>query len=286
MKTASVNKSPSATNSRLNLWQRVTATNPANYNKPRIDNAPYIVKLFGLDIRNVSKTQAVNWMTTKANPLGPKVGFFVNAHSINLAVEHAEFNHQLNQADALFADGSGMRMAARHTNYQLQDNVNGTDVLPLLCQQCINHQRSIYLLGAAPGVAREMRDNLIRDFPKLSITGVHHGFINDSDNQQVINAINDSHCDVLLVAMGSPLQERWINQHKDKLQCRTVLAVGGLFDFFSGNIPRAPLWLRSLGGEWLWRLMQEPRVKFKRYVVGNPLFLFRTYVLGLAKKGA
>jgi N-acetylglucosaminyldiphosphoundecaprenol N-acetyl-beta-D-mannosaminyltransferase len=65
-----------------------------------------------------------------------------------------------------------------------------------------------------------------------------------------------------------------------------VLAVGGLFDFFSGNIPRAPLWLRKLGGEWLWRLLQEPRVKFKRYVVGNPLFLFRTYILGLAKKGA
>lgn len=255
-----------------------------NNNKPHNANVPYIVNLFGISIKNVSMTQAVNWVTTKANPFSPKVGFFVNTHSINLGIENPEFITQLKQADALFADGSGMRIAARHCGFELQDNVNGTDMLPLLCQQCANHQRSIFFLGAQPGVAQTMVNKLTHQFPQLQIAGSHHGFINNHDDS-LIQTINDSGCDVLLVAMGSPRQENWINQYKDQLQCRSILGVGGLFDFYSGRIPRAPLWLRKIGMEWTWRLLQEPQVKFKRYVLGNPLFLFRTYILGLAKKG-
>ena len=85
--------------------------------------------------------------------------------------------------------------------------------------------------------------------------------------------------------MGSPVQEAWLLEHSAQLKCKTALAVGGLFDFYSGQIARSPLWLREIGLEWVWRLMQEPKEKFTRYVIGNPLFLFRVYVLGLAKKG-
>jgi len=75
--------------------------------------------------------------------------------------------------------------------------------------------------------------------------------------------------------MGSPHQEQWLFDHKHRLNCDTALAVGGLFDFYSGDIARAPRWLRELGMEWLYRLMKEPKAKFKRYVLGNPLFIWR-----------
>jgi N-acetylglucosaminyldiphosphoundecaprenol N-acetyl-beta-D-mannosaminyltransferase len=90
----------------------------------------------------------------------------------------------------------------------------------------------------------------------------------------------------LLVALGSPLQEQWLLKNKERLQCKRALAVGGVFDFYSGNISRSPLWLRELGLEWVWRLIQEPKNKFIRYVVGNPLFLYRTFFLNLVNTGA
>jgi exopolysaccharide biosynthesis WecB/TagA/CpsF family protein len=87
------------------------------------------------------------------------------------------------------------------------------------------------------------------------------------------------------VAMGSPVQEEWLKKHAPQLQCNTALAVGGLFDFYSGNIPRAPLWMRELGMEWVWRLLQEPKTKFKRYIIGNPRFLIQTFILNHTKRG-
>ena len=99
------------------------------------------------------------------------------------------------------------------------------------------------------------------------------------DNDQIVEAINAAQADVLLVALGSPIQEDWVMANRLRLKVGTAIAVGGLFDFLSGNIPRAPLWMRELGLEWVFRLIQEPRVKFTRYVIGNPLFLWRAFVL-------
>ena len=255
-----------------------------NANKPSI-NAPFYVNLFGLPITNVSMTQAVNWVTNKPNPLATKVGLFVNVNSINQSLATPALKTHLRQADALFADGIGMRIAAHHQGYELQDNVNGTDMLPLLCQQCVNHQRSVYLLGGADGIAHKTASQLKQRFPNLKIAGSHHGYIDEKESEELIQQINESQCDILLVAMGTPIQESWIMHHKDALQCRTILGVGGLFDFYSGAITRAPMMVRRLNAEWCWRLAMEPVKKFKRYVIGNPLFLFRTYVLGLANKG-
>lgn len=117
----------------------------------------------------------------------------------------------------------------------------------------------------------------------MRIAGSHHGYFKAEDNAQIIAQINQSGADICLVAMGSPVQEQWLLDHANQLQCATALAVGGLFDFYSGKIPRAPRWLRELGFEWVWRLIQEPGTKFKRYVIGNPVFLFRTFVMNQAR---
>ncbi|WP_440873953.1 WecB/TagA/CpsF family glycosyltransferase [Thalassotalea sp. PLHSN55] len=245
------------------------------------------ISLFGLPLNNIMMQEAVHLVTHTERALqsAPKLTFFINVNSINLALKNATFYQQLQQADHLLADGSGMRLAAKSAGYLLEDNNNGTDMLPHLCKSCIAHKKSLFLLGSAPGVADKTAKNLQAQFRGLNIAGTAHGYFSDNETAQLIADINDSGCDILLVAMGSPMQEQWLLAHKHKLHCQSALAVGGLFDFYSGRISRSPMWLRELGLEWLWRLAKEPVAKFNRYVIGNPLFLFRIFILGLARKG-
>jgi N-acetylglucosaminyldiphosphoundecaprenol N-acetyl-beta-D-mannosaminyltransferase len=264
--------------------------------------------IFGLTLNNSTMQQAVNWATTKTedrhySPFTENflshpyikddntkksptnIGFFINVNSINISLSTPGFQNTLQQADMLLADGSGMRLAAKSAGFLLKDNTNGTDMLPHLCKRCVEQSKSVYFLGSKPGVAEKAASNLTKLFPGLKISGTQHGYINPDQYQDQIQKVNDSGADILLVAMGSPFQEEWLLQHRDQLTCNTALAVGGLFDFYSGDIARAPLFIRELGLEWIWRLSQEPINKFSRYIIGNPLFLFRIYVLGLANKG-
>lgn len=250
---------------------------------------PALVPLFGLNINNTQMEKAVNWFAdgsffrgikrSSLNLRRPKISFFVNANSINLAQRNNDFKEVLKRADCLFADGSGMRLAAKIKQVKLIDNINGTDVLPLLCEVMQKSNKRLFLLGAKPGVAKKTAQNLKQKWPSLQISGIQDGYYKAEDEQAIIERINQSQTDVLLVAQGSPLQESWIINNARALDCESVLAVGGLFDFYSGNIARAPMWMRETGLEWFWRLSQEPVTKFKRYVIGVPEFMFRTFVL-------
>jgi N-acetylglucosaminyldiphosphoundecaprenol N-acetyl-beta-D-mannosaminyltransferase len=255
--------------------------------------APTIFTLFGLKINNDTMTDAVDWVMSdnnnlaKAvqNPTGCKTGCFVNVNSVNLTAHHPKLGTSLNSADRCFADGSGLRLAAKTLGVNIKDNVNGTDMLPHLCEAAQAKGVSIYLLGAKPGVALATAANLREQYPNLRIAGAEHGYFDRSEDGQVVQKINATNADILLLAMGSPVQEKWLQDNASLLNCRTALAVGGLFDFYSGQISRAPMWMRELGLEWIWRLIQEPKSKFNRYVIGNPLFLIRTFVFNRASRG-
>ncbi len=108
------------------------------------------------------------------------------------------------------------------------------------------------------------------------IAGAHHGYIDSpADKQAAIDEINASGASILLVGMGVPVQDLWIARNFDALRTPVVVAVGGLFDFFSGNVSRAPTLLRSIGCEWIWRLLQEPGRLWSRYLIGNVAFILR-----------
>lgn len=231
--------------------------------------------IFNVKIDNLTMTDSVDRLVHHRPKDRPLVGYFVNANSLNIAFNHSKLRTQLNEADYVFADGSGVKIGAQRQGINIVENVNGTDMLPHLCRASAQADQSLYFLGAAPGVAAKAADQMLQQNRKLRIAGSHHGYIAPQDTPKLIDEINNSGADILLVGMGTPLQEAWIHTHKHKLRTGCVLAVGGLFDFYSGRIPRAPLLFRQWGFEWLWRLAQEPKAKFKRYVLGNPLFLFR-----------
>jgi len=233
------------------------------------------ISLFGVHLDNVSMKDAVNMVINSKNVIGTKVGYFVNVNSINLFKYNESLAHNINLGDMVFADGSGVRLAARCKGCALKDNINGTDLLPLLCEESIKRKKKIFLLGAEPGLAKTAAKNLKHTHQGLQIVGTHHGYFDKKNSQKIIKVINESQANILLVGLGSPYQEHWIEENREFLNVDITLAVGGLFDFYSGKIPRAPLWLREIGMEWVWRLAQEPKSKFKRYVIGNPIFLLR-----------
>ena len=123
-----------------------------------------------------------------------------------------------------------------------------------------------------------MKKKLEEKYPYLNIVGTKSGYFDwASDSPGIVNEINDSKANILLVAFGVPLQEKWIDENINKLNSQVIMGVGGLFDFYSGQMKRAPKWMREVGMEWLFRLIKEPKRMWKRYIIGNPLFIYRVY---------
>lgn len=207
---------------------------------------------------------------------------FINADCLNIACNDSTYKQLLERQTFVLPDGIGVKIAARFHGMSPIENLNGTDMLPRLCQLAVDKNLGLYFLGAKPGVVEQMRDNLIDKFPGLKVAGVQNGFFDHAASDTVIADINNSGADILLVAFGAPRQEKWLDEHRDALTVPVRMGVGGLFDFFSGNVPRAPEVLRNNGLEWCWRLAQEPKRLFRRYVLGNPLFLWR---VGLERWG-
>ncbi len=118
-------------------------------------------------------------------------------------------------------------------------------------------------------------DWISRNHQEVQVAGFHHGYFAPGDERKIVETIRESGAHLLLVAFGAPRQDIWINQHIGDLGTRVAIGVGGLFDFYSGRLPRAPLWMREIGFEWLYRMIQEPGRLWKRYLVGNCVFLFR-----------
>ncbi len=233
------------------------------------------LQLFGLEISNTSMPQAVDWIVRRVQRKQPALLNFVNAHCLNVACRNTAYRRALGRSTRLLPDGSGVKLALRLKGENLIENLNGTDLFPPLCAAAQRHGLSLYLLGAAPGVAARMADNMQRRYPGLRIAGTQHGFFEAAHDAAVVADINRSGADILLVAMGVPRQELWLVQHQDRLQTTVNMGVGGLFDFYSGRIRRAPWWLRRLGMEWTWRLLQEPARMWRRYLLGNPEFVLR-----------
>lgn len=201
---------------------------------------------------------------------------FINADCLNKAYENSDYKESLMASDLVLPDGSGINLGCNMIHNPLKENLNGTDMLPFICKLAQTSEYKIYLLGSKDGVAQAMKENLIKLYPNLKIVGTHHGYINDEDlRKKVIKDINAQQPDILLVAMGAPYQEEFILKYKNEIDAKIFFGVGGLFDFYSNNIKRAPLFLREIGFEWVYRMIQEPQRMWKRYIIGNPKFLFR-----------
>ena len=200
---------------------------------------------------------------------------YVNAHCMNVQYKDRTYRDILADADIVYCDGMGVVLAARLTGQTIPERMTGADWIEDLCRTAVKRNLSLYLLGGAPEAVHGTAAALRRRYPGLRIVGEKDGYDVESDP---IAQINQTRPDILLVGMGTPRQEQWIARHRSALDVPVVWAVGGLFDFVSGRIPRGPRWMTQHGLEWLCRLMVEPRRLWRRYLLGNPRFLWRVFM--------
>jgi exopolysaccharide biosynthesis WecB/TagA/CpsF family protein len=229
--------------------------------------------LFELSLLDASRHETAEALVNLADQGVPMVVNFVNAHCVNLATRHDDYAATLRDTDALLPDGSGIRLAARLAGTDTGDNLNGTDLFPDICERAAARGTSIFLLGGSPGIAAAAAAAMQARFPGLNVAGTQHGYFSDNENDDIVDMINASGAAIVFVGFGVPRQELWIARHRDQIDVPLLLGVGGLFDYFSGRIPRAPMLLRRLGCEWMWRLWQEPQRLASRYLVGNFVFI-------------
>jgi N-acetylglucosaminyldiphosphoundecaprenol N-acetyl-beta-D-mannosaminyltransferase len=208
----------------------------------------------------------------------PRRVMYVNAHVVNQSRVTPGLSEALRRADLIYCDGYGVRLAARVLHHEVPHRMTGADWIWALAALCELSGQSIYLLGSEPPIAREAATRLSRFYQRLDLVGAHHGFFFELDsphNQRVIEDILEHQPRIVLVGMGTPKQELWVDRYAEQLGGAVVWTVGALFDYVSGHTSRAPRWLADNGLEWIFRLAIEPQRMWRRYLIGNPVFLSR-----------
>lgn len=237
-----------------------------------------LLNVLDVDFLSISMDEALAIMDRVVLEQRKESVFFINADCLNISVKDPDYLRILNSQRIVLPDGAGISIACRMIGERLAANLNGTDLLPPLCEISAKNNYSMFLLGAEPGVAERMQRNLEADYPGMKVVGQQHGYFDhDEQTTEIIEKINALKPNIVLVAFGAPRQEKWIYQHLDQLDANLLIGVGGLFDFYSGDKKRAPIWMRKTGIEWLYRLYLEPGRLWRRYIIGNPLFVYRVF---------
>ncbi|HEX2619407.1 MAG TPA: WecB/TagA/CpsF family glycosyltransferase, partial [Phototrophicaceae bacterium] len=181
-----------------------------------------------------------------------------NPEFMIVARKDPNFWNILQRCDLCVPDGIGLLYAAKLMGTPLPERVTGSDGVPIIAERAAQADWRLFLLGAAPGIAAKTAEILQTRYPGLQIAGIHSGSPAPNEEDAIVDLINASRADILLVAYGAPQQDKWIARNLPRLQVKMAMGVGGSFDFIAGIIPRAPLWMRRAGLEWVYRLYLQP----------------------------
>ncbi|NOS67833.1 MAG: WecB/TagA/CpsF family glycosyltransferase [Candidatus Peribacteraceae bacterium] len=216
------------------------------------------VHLLGVDIDAVTMQQALEQIRGYLDGSESKHIMTPNNEMLVESTKNPRFKEVLQKSALNLPDSQGLLFAARWKGQRLPERVTGVDTVQALCQT-LDERHPVFLLGAGEGVAEKAASVLQSRNPRLKIVGTFSGNPKPEYSQQIINGINAAQPHLLLVAFGAPAQDLWIAEHLPKMSSvRVAMGVGGTFDFVAGVKKRAPVFIRTIGFEWLWRFVQEP----------------------------
>jgi N-acetylglucosaminyldiphosphoundecaprenol N-acetyl-beta-D-mannosaminyltransferase len=222
-------------------------------------SAPAVIRLLGVPVHRVTMAETVNQIARYMESSRLHQIATVNPEFVMKAQEDAQFMQVLQQADLCIPDGIGLLYAARRYGRRLPERVPGSELVYHLAEAAAAHGWRLFLLGAQPGIAEEAAQILCRRYSDLTVAGAHAGSPDPVEDETIVARINASRAGLLYVAYGAPRQDKWIARNRDALETvRVAIGVGGALDFIAGRATRAPLWLRRLNLEWLYRLLREP----------------------------
>lgn len=243
------------------------------------------LRVGGLEIPYVGKAKAIETIDRSFEDRRRIRVAFCNANTMLKTLDSREMMRAMSRFLVL-NDGIGVDLCSRLLNGRAFDeNLNGTDFTPALLEASSNDLR-VFLFGAKPGVADEAARKLRERYPRHEIVGVRHGYFAPEEADAVVAEINAAKPDLVLVALGNPMQELFVARHAVALEAPVVIMVGALFDFIAGRVVRAPKIVRAVRAEWLFRLAQEPRRLGRRYTVDVVRFFSKILVLKLRQRPA
>jgi len=235
------------------------------------------VELFGVSFSRITFSEVCAFVTGCIETCSPTYIVTPNVDHICQLQRNPDFQEAYAHAGLVLADGTAVLWAARLCGRPLPEKLSGSDLVPRLSAFAAAHDYSVFLLGAAPGVAAQAAERLRNLFPTLRVAGVYSppfGFARDERlNAETVEIVRRASPDICFVALSAPQQEIWMHRNYRASGARVMIGVGAGIDFVAGVQKRAPEWVQRAGGEWLWRLMHEPRRLWRRYLVEDIRFM-------------
>jgi len=216
------------------------------------------IEVVGIGIDNVTMGEAVERLSEFIERDAYSMVFTPNSEMIIEAVKDRDFEEVLNNGQLVIPDGIGVVIASKFYGTPLKERVTGVDLTMKLMELANEKGKGVYLLGGKEGVADEATIKLKEKYDGLVISGTRNGYFAEDEEEAIVDEINRSGAEILLVALGAPKQEKFIYRHRDKLRVRIAMGVGGSIDILAGRAKRAPEFYRKAGLEWFYRLMKEP----------------------------
>jgi N-acetylglucosaminyldiphosphoundecaprenol N-acetyl-beta-D-mannosaminyltransferase len=234
------------------------------------------VNILGVGVGAITIEQALEYMMCCIRMNQRAHIVVASVFTVMTAYKDAAFRAVVNRAGLVTPDGMPLVFLCRWWGRREVTRVYGPDLMLAFCERAAQHGYRNFFYGGQPGVPEELARRLISRYPTLSIAGAFSPPfrpLTPEEDEAIVEQINAAKPDVVWVALGSPKQEVWIAEHRDRLDAPVLIGVGYAFDIHSGRLPQAPRWMQRTALEWLFRLWIEPRRLWRRYLLNNPQFV-------------
>lgn len=236
------------------------------------------VNILGVEIAAINMDYLVEYTKQNINKMKGKYICVANVHTTVTAYENKEYQNIQNNALLVIPDGGPLASEGRKRGHKKMFRTVGQDYMKEMFKLNYRH----YFFGSTEETLEKMINSIKKDYPNINIVGSYSpsfGKISNEEDEHIINMINKTNPDFVWVGLGAPKQEEWMYNHQDIID-GLMIGVGAAFDYFAGNIKRAPILMQKLNLEWLFRLLQEPKRLFSRYLMTNTKFIWNAIIKG------
>jgi N-acetylglucosaminyldiphosphoundecaprenol N-acetyl-beta-D-mannosaminyltransferase len=242
-----------------------------------------ISKILGVNINVTNMDDTLDNIVKSIDNIKGKYICVSNVHTTIMAYDNENYKNVQNSAYMRLPDGSPLAKLCNRRGHEKCSRVTGPDLMKEIFKISEQHGYSHFFYGSTAETLSELESTLKSEFPKLNIAGVYSPpfrELTEPEDTEIIKMINEKSPDFLWIGLGAPKQEIWMYNHKDKINS-LMIGVGAGFDYMTGKIKRAPVIMQKLSLEWLYRLIQDPKRLWKRYVVTNFKFIYLVFIKGI-----
>ena len=235
------------------------------------------VSILGVNVSSINNNDLIKFFVSNIKDKKLVQVAITPVNSILAAYKDPKVLEMYNNAEFVLCDGMPVKWASHVLGNPIIERITGLDLLPQIASLAHDEKFSIFLLGASPGVADTLAEVIKTQFSNAKIAGIYvppfMKVFSEEENRNMVNAVNVSNADIVLVSLTAPKQDIWIAQNKNILNPALYVGIGGAFEVMAGMTKRAPKWMQASGLEWLYRFIQEPKRLFRRYFIEAPVFI-------------